>query len=48
MITNSYYGPEGHGPYEMIDIGTLELEEGGAIPNCRLAVQVLDLSWPSP
>ncbi len=38
MFTNTYYGPEGHGPYELIDIGTLDLEEGGSIPNCRLAV----------
>lgn len=38
MSTNTYYGPEGHGPYNLYDIGTLELEEGGAIPNCQLAV----------
>jgi len=38
MITNTYYGQEIHGPYEPIDIGTLELEEGGAIRNCKLAV----------
>ena len=38
MIRNDYYGPEGHGPYEMIDIGRLELEEGGVIEHCRLAV----------
>jgi len=38
MTINNYYGPEGHGPYELYDIGTLDLEEGGAIPNCQLAV----------
>ena len=38
MINNPYYGQEGHGPYEMIDIGTLDLEEGGKIPNCKLGV----------
>jgi len=37
MIANDYYGQEGHGPYELIDIGTLDLEEGGSIDNCRLA-----------
>jgi homoserine O-acetyltransferase len=38
MSTNTYYGQEGHGPYETIAIGDLALEEGGAIPDCRLAV----------
>jgi homoserine O-acetyltransferase/O-succinyltransferase len=38
MINNPYYGQDGHGPYEMIDIGKLDLEEGGSIPNCKLAV----------
>jgi homoserine O-acetyltransferase len=38
MHTNPYYGPEGHGPYEMISIGDLDLEDGGTIPDCRLAV----------
>ena len=38
MTSNSYYGQEGHGPYELMDIGTLELEEGGSISNCQLAV----------
>ena len=38
MSTNPYYGQEGHGPYEMIGIGNLELEEGGHIPDCQLAV----------
>ena len=38
MSTNPYYGQEGHGPYEMIGIGNLELEEGSSIPDCELAV----------
>ena len=38
MSTNPYYGQEGHGPYEMIGIGNLELEEGGSIPDVQLAV----------
>jgi homoserine O-acetyltransferase/O-succinyltransferase len=38
MTANTYYGPEGHGPYELMDIGSLELEEGGTIANCKLAV----------
>ena len=38
MITNAYYSQEGHGPYELIDIGELDLEEGGTIRGCKLAV----------
>jgi homoserine O-acetyltransferase/O-succinyltransferase len=38
MITNTYYGQEGHGPYELIDIGDLDLEEGGTLRGCKLAV----------
>ena len=38
MSTNPYYGQEGHGPYELIGIDNLELEEGGHIPDCQLAV----------
>jgi homoserine O-acetyltransferase/O-succinyltransferase len=38
MITNAYYGQEGHGPYELIDIGDLDLEEGGTLRGCKLAV----------
>jgi len=38
MIDNAYYSQEGHGPYEMISIGDLDLEEGGRIADCRLAV----------
>ncbi|MFX8554421.1 hypothetical protein ABTM01_20030, partial [Acinetobacter baumannii] len=36
--TNPYYGQEGHGPYELIDIGNLDLEEGGSLPGVQLAV----------
>lgn len=38
MSTNPYYGQEGHGPYELIDIGALDLEEGGSLPGVQLAV----------
>jgi homoserine O-acetyltransferase len=38
MIDNPYYGQEGHGPYETISIGDLDLEEGGRIADCKLAV----------
>ena len=34
MINNSYYSQEVHGPYELHDIGNLELEEGGTIRGC--------------
>jgi homoserine O-acetyltransferase/O-succinyltransferase len=37
MIENSYYSQEAHGPYELHDIGNLELEEGGTIRGCKLA-----------
>lgn len=38
MYTNDFYTSEVHGPYEMISIGRLELENGGVIENCELAV----------
>ena len=38
MIENPYYTPEYHGEYELISIGRLDLEEGGSIPDCQLAV----------
>lgn len=38
MIPNSYYTSEIHGPYQMISIGELELEDGGMVPDCQLAV----------
>ena len=31
MIENSYYSQDVHGPYELHDIGNLDLEEGGTI-----------------
>ena len=37
MIDNAYYTPEVHGAYELFDAGTLELEEGGTIPDLKLA-----------
>ena len=37
MIDNSYYTQEVHGPYELHDIGNLDLEEGGTIRGCKLA-----------
>lgn len=38
MIDNPFYSHEFHGDYELIGIGELQLEEGGAIPDCQLAV----------
>lgn len=38
MIENSFYSHEFHGDYDMISIGRLDLEEGGSIPDCQLAV----------
>lgn len=37
MIANPFYSQEVHGPYELHDIGNLELEEGGTIRGCTLA-----------
>jgi homoserine O-acetyltransferase/O-succinyltransferase len=37
-IQNPYYSPEFHGEYELISIGRLDLEDGGTIPDCQLAV----------
>jgi homoserine O-acetyltransferase/O-succinyltransferase len=37
MIENAYYSQKVHGPYELQDIGNLELEEGGTIRGCQLA-----------
>ena len=31
MIENPYYSQQGHGPYELHNIGDLELEEGGTL-----------------
>ena len=37
MIDNSYYTQEVHGPYELHDIGDLDLQEGGTLRGCQLA-----------
>ena len=37
-VENAYYGHEFHGDYDLIGIGRLDLEEGGSIPDCHLAV----------
>lgn len=37
-IENPFYTHEFHGDYDLISIGQLDLEEGGSIPDCRLAV----------
>jgi homoserine O-acetyltransferase/O-succinyltransferase len=38
MMTNEYYGQETHGPYQLHDIGALDLERGGKLETCQLAV----------
>lgn len=38
MISNDYYTHEHHGDYEITSVGRLELEEGGVIEDCQLAV----------
>lgn len=40
-IENPYYTSEFHGDYELISVGSLELEEGGSIPDCQLAVATM-------
>lgn len=37
-ITNPFYSREFHGDYDVISIGRLDLEQGGTIPDCQLAV----------
>lgn len=37
-IENPFYTAENHGAYDLISIGRLDLEEGGRIPDCQLAV----------
>ena len=37
-MVDTYYTQEAHGPFALHDIGSLELEEGGTIRNCQLAV----------
>lgn len=38
MIDNAFYSHELHGDYDLVSIGRVELEEGGVIPDCELAV----------
>lgn len=38
MIENPFYTHEFHGDYDLVSIGQLDLEEGGSIPDCQLAV----------
>ena len=38
MIANAFYTSEYHGVCELISIGALDLEEGGHVPDRRLAV----------
>lgn len=37
-MTHPFYNHDVHGAFELIDIGALELEEGGTIASCKLAV----------
>jgi len=38
MIDNPYYSHEFHGDYDLVSVGRLDLEEGGSIPDCQLAI----------
>lgn len=38
MIDNPFYSHEFHGDYDLISVGRLDLEDGGSIPDCQLAV----------
>ena len=38
VIDNPYYTHEFHGDYDLIGIGRLDLEDGGTIADCKLAV----------
>ncbi|HEY5853457.1 MAG TPA: alpha/beta fold hydrolase [Aldersonia sp.] len=38
MLQNDFYTVEAQGNYELVGIGDLDLEEGGRIPECQLAV----------
>src|SRR5699024_4949841 len=37
MLENSFYTEEAQGPYEFYQLGDFTLEDGGVIPNCKLA-----------
>jgi homoserine O-acetyltransferase len=38
VVDNPYYSHEFHGDYDLVSIGRLDLEAGGSIPDCQLAV----------
>lgn len=38
MAAHPYYSQEHHGPYELVDIGSLPLLAGGTLEQCKLAV----------
>jgi homoserine O-acetyltransferase len=38
VIENPFYSHEFHGEYELVSVGRLDLEEGGSIPDCQLAI----------
>ncbi len=37
MVDNPYYSQENHGPFEIATIGDFALDDGGTIPDCKLA-----------
>jgi homoserine O-acetyltransferase len=39
-MSNHFYSQDNHGPFELINIGSLQLQEGLSIPECELAVAV--------
>jgi len=40
-MSSDYYTQDNHGPYELVNIGALDLEEGGTLSDCQLAVATL-------
>lgn len=38
MLNNPYYSQEAHGPFELVDLGPFEFEEGGILNSLKLAV----------
>ena len=38
VIENGYYTHESHGDYDLVSVGRLDLEEGGTIDDCQLAI----------
>ena len=41
QFENAYYSEAVHGPFELVDIGDLVLEEGPTLRGCQLAYQTL-------